>query len=103
MDDDTDGLRDRGPTRPSRRALLGLAGGVLAAGAAAAWALTGDSGTSTPASSRATTTTTPLGLKVTTDGSRSAQFEHTLVVTDDGAEILTLTGDGSCAADRVDA
>jgi methionyl aminopeptidase len=27
---------------------------------------------------------------VTADGSRSAQFEHTLLVTDDGAEILTL-------------
>jgi methionyl aminopeptidase len=27
---------------------------------------------------------------VTNDGSRSAQFEHTLVVTEDGAEILTL-------------
>ena len=27
---------------------------------------------------------------VTADGSRTAQFEHTLVVTDDGAEVLTL-------------
>jgi methionyl aminopeptidase len=27
---------------------------------------------------------------VTADGSRCAQFEHTLVVTDSGAEILTL-------------
>jgi methionyl aminopeptidase len=27
---------------------------------------------------------------VTTDGSRCAQFEHTLVVTETGAEILTL-------------
>ena len=27
---------------------------------------------------------------VTNDGSRCAQFEHTLVVTDDGAEVLTL-------------
>jgi methionyl aminopeptidase len=26
---------------------------------------------------------------VTTDGQRTAQFEHTLVVTDDGAEVLT--------------
>ena len=26
---------------------------------------------------------------VTADGSRSAQFEHTLLVTDQGAEILT--------------
>jgi methionyl aminopeptidase len=37
---------------------------------------------------------------VTRDGSRSAQFEHTLVVTADGAEVLTVTGDGTCAADR---
>ena len=29
---------------------------------------------------------------VTVDRRRSAQFEHTLVVTDDGAEVLTLTG-----------
>jgi methionyl aminopeptidase len=29
---------------------------------------------------------------VTTDGRRTAQFEHTIVVTDDGAEILTLAG-----------
>ncbi|MET0692425.1 MAG: type I methionyl aminopeptidase, partial [Propionibacteriaceae bacterium] len=27
---------------------------------------------------------------LTADGSRTAQFEHTLVVTDTGAEILTL-------------
>ena len=26
---------------------------------------------------------------VTADGSRTAQFEHTILVTDDGAEILT--------------
>jgi methionine aminopeptidase len=26
---------------------------------------------------------------VTSDGLRTAQFEHTIVVTDDGAEILT--------------
>jgi methionyl aminopeptidase len=38
---------------------------------------------------------------VTVDGSRSAQFEHTLVVTDVGAEILTVTADGTCAADTV--
>ncbi len=31
---------------------------------------------------------------VTTDGRRTAQFEHTLVVNDDGAEILTLHPDG---------
>jgi methionyl aminopeptidase len=36
---------------------------------------------------------------VTNDGSRSAQFEHTLVVTETGADILTLTADGTCAAD----
>jgi methionyl aminopeptidase len=29
---------------------------------------------------------------VTIDGRRTAQFEHTLVVTDDGAEVLTLMG-----------
>ncbi len=29
---------------------------------------------------------------VTSDGRRSAQFEHTILVTDDGAEILTTTG-----------
>jgi methionyl aminopeptidase len=29
---------------------------------------------------------------VTTDYSRTAQFEHTILVTDDGAEVLTLTG-----------
>ena len=32
---------------------------------------------------------------VTLDGRRSAQFEHTLVVADDGAELLTLHPDGS--------
>jgi methionyl aminopeptidase len=32
---------------------------------------------------------------VTVDGKRSAQFEHTILVTDDGAEILTLREDGS--------
>ena len=37
---------------------------------------------------------------VTRDGSRSAQFEHTLVVTDDGVEVLTVTADGRCAADQ---
>jgi methionyl aminopeptidase len=31
---------------------------------------------------------------VTADGKRTAQFEHTIVVTDDGAEILTLRPDG---------
>ena len=32
---------------------------------------------------------------VTTDGRRSAQFEHTLVVTEDGFEILTKTSSGT--------
>ena len=32
---------------------------------------------------------------VTTDGGRTAQFEHTLVITDDGAEILTTPSDTS--------
>ena len=31
---------------------------------------------------------------VTADGSRTAQFEHTVLVTDEGVEILTLTGGG---------
>ena len=31
---------------------------------------------------------------VTVDGRRSAQFEHTILVTDDGAEIMTLRADG---------
>jgi methionyl aminopeptidase len=31
---------------------------------------------------------------VTVDGRRSAQFEHTLLVTDDGADVLTLPADG---------
>jgi methionyl aminopeptidase len=35
---------------------------------------------------------------VTRDGSRSAQFEHTLVVTDDGAEVLTVNREGASAA-----
>jgi methionyl aminopeptidase len=38
---------------------------------------------------------------VTNDASRSAQFEHTLVVTDDGSDVLTLTEDGRSAADDV--
>ena len=29
---------------------------------------------------------------VTADGSRSAHFEHTIAVTDDGPEVLTLPG-----------
>jgi methionyl aminopeptidase len=29
---------------------------------------------------------------VTADGSLSAHFEHTIVVTDDGPEVLTLAG-----------
>jgi methionyl aminopeptidase len=37
----------------------------------------------------------------TIDGSRSAQFEHTMVVRADGAEILTVTDDGRCAHDLV--
>jgi methionyl aminopeptidase len=38
---------------------------------------------------------------VTNDASRCAQFEHTLVVTDGGCEVLTVTGDGRCAGDAV--
>jgi methionyl aminopeptidase len=36
---------------------------------------------------------------VTVDGKRVAQFEHTLVVTDDGAELLTLHPDGCWSGD----
>ncbi|MBG01071.1 MAG: type I methionyl aminopeptidase [Acidimicrobiaceae bacterium] len=36
---------------------------------------------------------------VTIDGRRSAQFEHTLVVTDDGYEILTQTASGTIPAE----
>ena len=36
---------------------------------------------------------------VTVDGRRSAQFEHTIVVTDDGATILTLHPDGAWSGD----
>lgn len=38
---------------------------------------------------------------VTIDGTRTAQFEHTLIMTDDRAERLTLTAAGECAHDRV--
>ncbi|MEM7094096.1 MAG: type I methionyl aminopeptidase [Actinomycetota bacterium] len=36
---------------------------------------------------------------VTIDGRRTAQFEHTMVVTDDGVELTTVTSSGACAAD----
>ena len=36
---------------------------------------------------------------VTNDGSRCAQFEHTMVVTDDGVDVLTVTADGRSAVD----
>lgn len=36
---------------------------------------------------------------VTTDGRRTAQFEHTMIVTDSGVELTTVTDDGACAAD----
>lgn len=38
---------------------------------------------------------------VTADGTRTAQFEHTLVVTEAGAERLTITSAGECAHDHV--
>ena len=38
---------------------------------------------------------------VTIDGTRTAQFEHTLVMGDNGAERLTVTPGGECAHDRV--
>ncbi len=37
---------------------------------------------------------------VTVDGRRTAQFEHTLVVTEQGHELMTVTPGGECAADR---
>lgn len=37
---------------------------------------------------------------VTTDGRRTAQFEHTMIVTGDGVELTTVTAAGECAADR---
>jgi len=36
---------------------------------------------------------------VTTDGRRTAQFEHTMIVTESGVELTTVTDDGACAAD----
>ena len=39
------------------------------------------------------------GNHVTLDGRRSAQFEHTLVVTPNGVEVMTLTTGGTCAHD----
>jgi len=38
---------------------------------------------------------------VTNDASRCAQFEHTMVVTESGVEVLTVTADGRSAADEV--
>ncbi len=38
---------------------------------------------------------------VTRDGSRTAQFEHTLLVTEEGVEILTVTRDGVAPADEI--
>ena len=36
---------------------------------------------------------------LTMDGRRSAQFEHTLVCTDDGYELLTVASNGDTAAE----
>ena len=36
---------------------------------------------------------------LTGDGRRTAQFEHTMVVSDNGVELMTVTADGSCAHD----
>lgn len=36
----------------------------------------------------------------TFDGCRTAQFEHTMICTPDGAELTTVTADGSCAHDQ---
>jgi methionyl aminopeptidase len=38
---------------------------------------------------------------VTIDGTRTAQFEHTLLMTEAGAERLTVTAAGECAHDRL--
>lgn len=38
---------------------------------------------------------------LTQDGRRSAQFEHTLVVTETGFELLTVTSNGDCAAEQL--
>lgn len=40
---------------------------------------------------------------VTADGTRTAQFEHTLLVTEAGVERLTVTPAGECAHDHVEA
>jgi methionyl aminopeptidase len=40
---------------------------------------------------------------VTADGTRTAQFEHTLLMTEEGAERLTVTAAGECAHDQVSA
>jgi len=37
---------------------------------------------------------------VTADGRRTAQFEHTMICTTDGAELMTVTAAGECAHDR---
>ncbi len=37
---------------------------------------------------------------LTADGTRTAQFEHTMIATDDGAELMTVLADGSCAHDQ---
>jgi len=37
---------------------------------------------------------------VTADGRRTAQFEHTMVCTAEGAELMTVTAAGECAHDR---
>lgn len=39
---------------------------------------------------------------LTSDRSRTAQFEHTMVVGEQGAEIMTVTSRGECAADMYD-
>ena len=38
---------------------------------------------------------------VTQDGRRTAQFEHTVLVTDDGIEVLTVTADGAVPAEAL--
>ena len=70
MDDVTDPAAPEAPSRPDRRAFLGLAGGLAVAGAAAAvWGLDRSSTRHAPTAAPTTTTTTtsPHVLRVTTD------------------------------------
>jgi sortase A len=69
VDDVTDPDASAGPSRPGRRAFLGLAGGLVVAGAGAvAWGLERSSTDHAPTAAPTTTTTTVTrSLRVTTD------------------------------------